>query len=234
MDLKEEAILGDDIDAHWYYLSKARALADCLPSPTGNRLLDIGAGSGFFSRWLLAHGFADEATCVDTGYQADRDEKISGKPLRFRREVGRRDANLLLLMDVLEHVEDDAGLLSDCFDKALPGAQAIITVPAFQFLWSPHDVFLEHYRRYTLKTLASTLKRAGAVPIHMHYYYGAIFPMVVLLRLLKRKRQAVHSDLRRELPVVNAALLAVCALERRIMAANRLAGLSAFCVCRRK
>ena len=235
MDLKEEAILGEDIDSHWYYVSKALALADCLAKPAGNKVLDVGAGSGFFSRWLLSHGLADEATCVDTAYASERDEVVAGKPLRFRREVAASDASLVLLMDVLEHVEDDAGLLAGSLGKVPPQAQAIITVPAFQFLWSPHDVFLGHYRRYTLTSLADTLRRAGAVPVRMHYYYGAIFPLVVLLRLLKRStRRASSSDLRREPRLVNAALRAVCALERQIMAANRLAGLSVFCVCRPK
>src|SRR3546814_3881072 len=143
MDLNEESMLGGDIDSHWYYRSKARALSSCLPRSTGNKVLDVGAGSGFFSRWLLSHGLADEATCVDTGYASDCDEEIDAKPLRFRREIATSDADLLLLMDVLEHVEDDAGLLRTYLDKAPPQAQAAITVPAFQFLWSHHDVFLD-------------------------------------------------------------------------------------------
>lgn len=234
MDLKEETVLGKDIDTHWYYLSKALALSSCLPHGGSNKILDVGAGSGFFSRWLMAHGLAAEATCVDTGYVSDRDEEINGRPLRFRRAIDASDANVVLLMDVLEHVEDDAGLLSSYLNKAEPQARAIITVPAFQFLWSPHDVFLEHFRRYTLKTLSDTLAKAGAEPIRMHYYYGAIFPLVVLLRLLNRNRTAGSSDLRREPRLVNSALRALCALERPVMKANRLAGLTAFCICRRK
>lgn len=234
MDLKEEAILGDAIDDHWYYQSKALALSSCLAQPQGNRVLDVGAGSGFFSRWLLQRGLAEEAICVDTGYAADRDEAVAGRPLRFRRAIETSDANTVLMMDVLEHVEDDAGLLSGYLQKAPAQARVIITVPAFQFLWSPHDVFLEHFRRYTLRTLADTLERAGAVPIRMHYYYGTVFPLVALLRLVKRGREADSSDLRREQPLVNAILRSICALETRLMTANRLAGLTAFCICRRK
>src|SRR3546814_18213297 len=91
MDLKEESILGGDIDSHWYYLSKARELSSCLPPSTGNKVLDVGAGSGFFSRWLLSHGLADEATCVDTGSASDCDEEIAAKPLRFRRVIARSE-----------------------------------------------------------------------------------------------------------------------------------------------
>src|SRR3546814_18077966 len=87
MDLKEESILGGDIDSHWYYLSKARALSSCLPRSTGNTVLDVGAGSGLFSRSLLSHGPADEAPCVDSGYASDCDAEIDAKPLRFRRAL---------------------------------------------------------------------------------------------------------------------------------------------------
>src|SRR3546814_14606745 len=111
MDLKEESILGGDIDSHWYYLSKARALSSCLPRSTGNKVLDVGAGSGFFSRWLLSHGLADEATCVDTGYASDCDEALDAKPLRFRREIASRDAPLLMLMYAPEPVEATARFL---------------------------------------------------------------------------------------------------------------------------
>src|SRR3546814_19014004 len=96
MDLKEESILGGDIDSHWYYLSKARALSSCLPRSTGNKVLDVGAGPGFFSRWLLSHGLADEAHCVDTGYASDCDEEIDDTPLRFIRAYSISDHTYLL------------------------------------------------------------------------------------------------------------------------------------------
>src|SRR3546814_13077133 len=83
-------------------------------------------------------------------------------------------------------------------------------------------------------TLSRVVERAGAVPLRMHYYYGTIFPLVVALRLLRPKRRADGSDLRREPPPVNAALLAICGLARRVMAANRLAGLSVFRLAARR
>src|SRR5215203_3505984 len=102
MDLKEEAILGPDLAAHWYYRAKAKALARVC-NPVGASVLDVGAGSGFFSRFLIERGAA-EATLVDPGYPADRDETHAGKPLRFRRQADASGATLILMMDVLEHV----------------------------------------------------------------------------------------------------------------------------------
>ena len=86
MDLKEEDILGADIGRHWYYRSKAAALRRWSVASRPQRLLDVGAGSGFFSRHLLAETGAQSALCVDIGYERDRDESVGGKPVLYRRD----------------------------------------------------------------------------------------------------------------------------------------------------
>ncbi len=69
MDLKEEEILGDRVGDHWYYRSKSRALQSMLdPFIPCAKVLDVGAGSGFFARELIAAGASHEVTCVDPGY----------------------------------------------------------------------------------------------------------------------------------------------------------------------
>ena len=55
------------------------------------------------------------------------------------------------MMDVLEHVSDDVGLVREYAKRAKPGTRFVVSVPAFMWLWSGHDVFLEHHRRYTLR-----------------------------------------------------------------------------------
>ena len=127
MDLKETDILGADIEHHWYYSSKAKAMTSLLQGATPTRILDVGAGSGFFSRYLLAHTTAQEAWCVDTSYQADSDEREDDKVVHYRRSVGAIDADLVLLMDVLEHVDDDVALLKDYVDKVPSGSRFLIT-----------------------------------------------------------------------------------------------------------
>src|SRR5262245_27886797 len=111
MDLKEEDILGDSIAAHWYYVSKGRALRRFLGDMRVDEVLDVGAGSGVFSRELLQHDVCASAVCVDPNYPAERSEVHLGKPIRFVRSVPRTTQKLVLMMDVLEHVSDDVGLL---------------------------------------------------------------------------------------------------------------------------
>ena len=235
MDLKEEEILGNRIASHWYYKAKAAALLRDLSGYKPKSILDIGAGSGFFSRTLLEKTDAARATCVDIGYPKDRDEYCHGKPLAFRRTIGKSDADLVLAMDVIEHVPDETALLRPYIDLLAPGTRVIISVPAFAFLWSGHDVFLGHHRRYTLGNLERTVRGCGLVVDWSHYYYGAVFPLAAGTRLLERLRTASKtepkSQLRQHSSVVNGILSALCAAERPFMHANRLFGLTAFAGC---
>lgn len=232
MDLKEEAILGEAIDRHWYYVSKGRALARFLGGVPADEILDVGAGSGIFSKMLLARGLAGGSTCVDTGYDADRDTVHAGRPLRFRRAVAASRAPLILMMDVLEHVDDDAGLLAHYAAMLPPGGHALVTVPAFQALWSAHDVFLEHKRRYTLAQAEAVMRRAGLTVVRGCYYFGLVLPLAAAVRLGERGTEP-KSSVSVHHPLVNAALIAVNALELPLMRLNRLGGLSVFCLARR-
>jgi len=100
LDLKEKHALGDQADTHWYYVSKARMITRHLPR-RGYEILDVGAGVGWFSRWLLKNGFGNSAVCVDPGYDTDSKTEVAGKPIFYRREVGALGSDLVLLMDVL-------------------------------------------------------------------------------------------------------------------------------------
>ena len=234
MDLKETDILGDRIGAHWYYHAKARAMERMLGDAGARTILDVGAGSGFFSRYLLDRS-AREAWCVDISYDADADETVAGKPLHRRRSIDAVDADTVLLMDVLEHVDDDVGLLKAYVDKVPGGSRFLITVPAFEFLWSDHDVFLEHKRRYTLDGIEGVARRAGLDVERGAYYFGAIFPLAAAIRLSARGSRSTtpRSQLKLHSPLVNATLKAACAMELPFVRANRVAGLSAFCVGRK-
>jgi len=230
VDLKETDILGSSIDQHWYYASKAAATTRLLGSTPIRKILDVGAGSGFFSHHLLSHSSASEAWCVDISYDADSDASTAGKPVHYRREIDAVDADLVLLMDVLEHVDDDVGLLKAYVDKVPSGSRLLMTVPAFRFLWSGHDEFLEHKRRYTLAQLETVARAAGLTVQQGTYYFGLVFPIAATLRLLPKGAQPSppRSQLKQHHPLVNTLLKTLCNIELPFMKANRLAGLTVF------
>lgn len=233
MDLKEEDILGADIGRHWYYRSKAAALRRAVRDLAPRRLLDVGAGSGFFSRHLLAETPAKSALCVDIGYPADRDDSVAGKPVLYRRDAGLTDCDLVLMMDVLEHVDDDRWLVRHYADKVPGGAHFLVTVPAFSFLWSGHDVFLEHKRRYTLPAIETTMRDAGLEIVRGSYYFGFVFPLAAAVRLADRNTTEPRSSLKKQGALTNGLLTALCAAELPLFPINRLAGLSCFVLARK-
>lgn len=235
MDIKEEHILGDAIVNHWYYVSKGRALRRIIKDLRVAEVLDVGAGSGVFSRQLLDYGFCKSAVCVDPGYHEESIEDHGGKPIHFVKSLEQVNQRLILMMDVLEHVEDDLALLRTYSDPMPVGGHVLITVPAFQFLWSGHDVFLEHYRRYTLHQVESLIAKAGLKRIEGRYFFGSLFPAIAVMRWIQRCRMrggvAGYSSLRSLAPPVNHALTCIHDLERMLLLPwNRLAGLTVFCL----
>lgn len=232
MDLKESDILGKDIDQHWYYRAKAKAISQLLPRQPEQKVLDIGAGSGFFSKYLLEQGQAKVAYCHDPNYDEDTDQRIGDKVLLFRRSLPEhRDFDLILLMDVLEHVKDDRLLLQQCMRHANPGAVFMITVPAFQWLWSSHDAFLGHQRRYSLTMLEEHIQTAGLNIIQSGYYYLSVLPIAVMTRFAQRFiRNQVGSQLKKHHVLTNFCLYTLCQLELPLLKYNRLAGLTVYCL----
>lgn len=233
MDLKEEDILGADIGGHWYYRAKAAALRRAVAGLGTRHILDVGAGSGFFSRQLLAETGARSALCVDIGYTNERDDSVAGKPVRYRRDTGPTDCDLVLMMDVLEHVDDDRGLLRHYAAKVPSGAHFLVTVPAFRFLWSGHDVFLEHKRRYRLGEIEAVMRDAGLDVVRGAYYFGLVFPLAAAVRLATRCTTEPRSSLKKHDSLTNGILSTLCAAELPLFPINRLAGLSAFVLARK-
>jgi hypothetical protein len=236
MDLKEARELeGVDPQDHWYYASKSyplfrefeRALAANQGWPIP--IADVGAGEGVFTRALIRRfpGAVSHATLIDSGYPSEEASVMDGVPVnRSRNLPSRVDARLILLMDVLEHIERDSEFLQAVVSCAAPGTRFFITVPAFRLLWSKHDEYLGHFRRYRLKELASLCRGAGLRLNARFYFFATIFPAVLALRVVSGG-DGTRSDLRPAHPAVNALLKKLLFAESLWCRTNRVLGVSA-------
>jgi hypothetical protein len=241
MDLKEaHALKGGDAQEHWYYASKSyplmREFAEALAANRGAPLsvVDVGAGDGVFTRALIRHfpGSVFRATMIDSGYAFEESALLDGVPLERRRALPSSfEADLVLLMDVLEHIERDSEFLAKLVTAAPAQTRFFITVPAFRLLWSKHDEYLGHFRRYRLEELASLCRGAGLRVHARFYFFATIFPAVLALRALS-SGDGTRSDLRPAPPPINALLKKLLYLESLWCRANRLLGVSAV-VCAR-
>jgi SAM-dependent methyltransferase len=226
---RELAVTLESLDAAVNY---ARWIADLLEPYLGERVLEVGAGHGTFTE-LLAPGRAVVATelsprCVAElqGRFASRSEvTVLDADVKGAAEHGPYDAAVLI--NVLEHIEDDRTVLRDLAAVLKPGGRLLLWVPAFEGLYSDFDRRVGHFRRYRIPPLRATLTDAGFEPVELRYAnsVGAI-AWWIFARQLRRNptspRSAKLFD-RLAVPVVRR-------LERRV---NAPFGQSIFAVARR-
>lgn len=202
-------------DRHWWFLGRRRILrtlaAPLLPASADRHVVDLGCGTGG-----NAAAFAADCTVVgvdpDPGAIALARARFPSVTFRVG-DVGAageaiEGADLVLLTDVLEHVDDDVGLLRAAARRAVPGARLLLTVPAHPELWSGHDVALGHRRRYTAASFRRLWEEVPVEAVLVSPFNARLYPVARALRLLRRRGTDVErrTDLRLPPAPVNRLL----------------------------
>lgn len=147
------------------------------------RVLDVGCGDGFICRELSRRAdvqFVDGVDVNLTEQEVDALRRKDDKVVYYNayRDLPLGRYNLVLLMDVLEHVQEDNGFLAEIVDRYLAkDGLLIITVPAFPFLYSRHDAYLAHYRRYGRKQLVRLIMDSNLFCIRSGYLFLSLLPV---------------------------------------------------------
>jgi SAM-dependent methyltransferase len=181
---------------HWWFRGRRqvlRAIIKSLKLPANSRILELGAGTGGNLAMLGAFGRVIAVEMNDTArlIAASKNAGASIEPGRLPDGLpfgAEQKFDLIGLFDVLEHVEAEAETLAVLRQHLAPSGFAIITVPAFQFLWSQHDVVLHHKRRYGKAELRAKLQAAGLTVQRLSFINMALFPAAVAARLWDRLR----------------------------------------------
>lgn len=183
----------DNAHRHPWELSRRGRLLDLLRrlGPLGD-VADVGAGDRFFTRELRAAA-TGRVYAIDTSYE--KTGVIDGCHLA-RTTAALPDAALdcVVMMDVLEHVEEEGTLLLDVCRALRPNGTLLVTVPAFQPLFSAHDAFLKHLRRYNMRHLRGVLEGHGFEVERAFYFYAAL----TAARLLEVVRERIAGPARRQ------------------------------------
>ena len=98
--------------------------------------------------------------------------------------------DVVAAFDVIEHIEDDAAFISALSERLVQGGVLLATVPAFQFLWSEHDIEHEHFRRYTVQTIRTLLEAHGFQVLYSKYWNMSLFVPAMMLRLMNKTGQS--------------------------------------------
>jgi SAM-dependent methyltransferase len=178
---------------HWWYVARAqviRKLAERLVPPSC-KVLEIGCGTGGILAALPAEwervGVDPSAKAIQLGRSLypHLDLRLGTAPDAVEEEL--RAADLVLICDVLEHVEDDAALFGGIVRRLKPFAHLLLTVPAHPELWTQHDVSHGHYRRYTAERLESLWKKEKSLEVSLFSPFNwRLYPIVRLARLATR------------------------------------------------
>lgn len=161
--------------------------------------MDLGCGDTWFVEQLSSRYQGIRFVAVDINF-SDEDLAHFGKKYSDGRiqvfksleeactAMGKEYASMILLLDVIEHIEDDIGFLQHlkASSAVADATELVITVPAFQRLFSSHDVFLDHYRRYTNASLNAHCEQAGWQCKKKGYFFFSLLVARFIMHLKER------------------------------------------------
>jgi SAM-dependent methyltransferase len=209
--------------SHWWFLARREivlGLAERTLKP-GARVADVGCGTGFILEALAARyeAWGVEPSPIGRAYCRERNlsRVVAGTAGDLSALPG-GGLDAVFLLDVLEHLDDDFEAVVEARRVLAPGGTLFVTVPAYSWLWSGHDIANQHRRRYTLKTLNGLLATAGFQPGLLSYYNCFLFPLAVVNRMFQRLRRAgADTQLRVPPAAVNRIFRRVFASEVRLL-----------------
>jgi SAM-dependent methyltransferase len=220
-------------ETHWWFEGRRRCIAAVLDahvrSQAGRRILDVGCGTGGMFPMLARYGTVSGAEfSADARERAHRrfpDVEVSECALPDRLPDG--PFELITAFDVVEHLDDPVASLRALGKRLAPGGQLVVTVPAFQFLWSQHDVVLQHRRRYSEPLLRQHLTGAGFQVSYLSFFNTGLFPAVAAARALGRITNGSgggggDSDLKALPGPLNTALTLFFGAEAHLLKRTRL------------
>ena len=178
-------------DRHWWYRGRRTVLEGVIADlslPKHARILDAGCGSGRNMVELGRHGTVTGVELSQASVDIARDrhagEVIAGSVLEM--PFADDSFDLAVSLDVIEHLDDDLGALRELRRVIAPGGALLLTVPAYQWLWSGHDEINHHHRRYTRRSLTRVAEQAGWQQSRTTYFNSLLLPIAILLRVLER------------------------------------------------
>jgi len=177
-------------ERHWWWRARERLILDVLrahqPASRWQRILDVGCGDGLFFDQLLQFGEV-------TGVESAESLVSPDGPHRSRIHVGAFDSrlqlsdgfSLVLMLDVLEHLPDPGAALRYALQLLAPGGTVLVTLPAFNVLWTNHDVINQHCTRYTKRTFCKLAREAGLHIEIERYFFHWLFPVKIAARIVE-------------------------------------------------
>lgn len=219
---------------HWWYRARRAIIGDFISRmklPGNASILECGCGPGGNLKMLGDFGRVDAfeldeeaASCART-VAAGADIRLGAFPDRIPFQPG---YDLAVALDVIEHVDDDNAAIAAMVSMLKPGGNILVTVPAYQWLWSTHDEKNHHKRRYIRSQMTALLRRHGVEIKRTTYFNSHLLPLIAAVRgLQKLMGRGGQAEEKIPGPTVNRLLEGVFAAERQwLKCGNYPAGVS--------
>jgi len=202
-------------EKHWYFVGRRRIIFSLLeqiyPKGSENRkIIDIGCGTGIMQGYLAKYGnvsgIDNEDIALD--YCRERGFTTVSKGDICCLEIPDATYDLVTAFDIVEHVADDHRAVSELARIVKPGGRILVTVPAFSWLWSNHDLINQHQRRYHRKSVEKLMAGAGLEIQKLTYFNSFFFPLIVSIRWWQKffAPHAHQHDLVLPPPLLNSLL----------------------------
>ncbi|HEY0100946.1 MAG TPA: class I SAM-dependent methyltransferase [Pyrinomonadaceae bacterium] len=245
MERHTYAIMYEVEGSHWWFAGRRRILesfvqrivAELNTQGRAPRILDVGCGTGANLEMLAQFGEAEGVDVSEDALAFCRARGLTRVTLGAAERLPYADDSfdLVTALDVVEHLDDDAGGLREMRRVLRPGGRALLFVPAFMWLWGVQDDVSHHRRRYTLPQLTERVREAGFEIERATYANVTFFAPILAGRLLMRAtgaRPASENNI--NVSALNGVLGHIFGAERFwLRRLNFPFGVSAVCVARR-
>ena len=228
MEQQVYAELNDLEDKHWWFCARRKYIRSAIQKIFSGKehleFCEIGSGTGGNLAMLSEFATVDAVEMNTEARRIITDEKSAKLRAIYDGYLPdgltlNKQYNGVFILDVLEHVKNDSNALIRIRELVTPNGYLIATVPAYQWLWSEHDVANHHKRRYTIANINSVVESAGFEVIYKSYFNTVLFPLAVLSRLWSRIKRIDHkqaeSSLKMPSSILNSALLWIFGLESK-------------------
>jgi len=206
---------------HWWWRARERYILDLLEPisfPKNSNVLDIGCGGGWSFDAFGKHGqmWGVELDPNLVALAGEHAKQIHCGPFNPSFKPDRR-FSLILMLDVLEHLEDPQTALSHALSLLEPKGKILITVPAFNLLWTSHDALNHHCVRYTKTSMRSLAKQVGCRIEFMQYFFHWVTPVKLLYRLKESIVRTPPTSPTIPGPGLNAFFISLARLEQKLL-----------------
>jgi len=224
-------------DTYWWFVGRHHLVLTLLqsayPAEQSLSILDVGCGTGAMSQKLAPFGTVVSADFSPLALSFSKRRGIGRLVVSDAVRLPFRDAcfDVVIAMDLLEHVEDDQTALCEIHRVLKPGGRLISTVPAYPSLWSGHDVALMHFRRYVAPVLRRRVTAAHLRIERLSYAMTFLFPIVWMVRKIWPGRNNPKASLIPVPGLVNKMLVRLLTWENHIIKHLNLPwGVTVLCV----